>query len=98
MMKTIWKGKRREGRKRDEIRKEFERKFQGGSFQLVVTFWPYRTIKIDEIDKIKRNVPKLSTPALLETQVRSFAPSLATAAIKFSGMPHKPKPPTILSR
>jgi len=33
-------------------------------------------------------------PALLETQVRSFDPFCTRAAIRFSGMPHRPKPPT----
>jgi len=40
----------------------------------------------------------LSTPALLETQVRFLGPFLLTAAMRFSGIPHKPKPPTILPR
>ncbi len=38
--------------------------------------------------------PKLSTPALFETTVNSFTFVLAKAFIKFSGIPHKPKPPT----
>lgn len=33
-------------------------------------------------------------PALLETTVSSLEPFFRTAAIKFSGMPHKPNPPT----
>src|SRR5580692_1782657 len=38
-------------------------------------------------------MPKSSTPALLLTMVRSLVPLRRTAAIRFSGMPHKPKPP-----
>lgn len=33
-------------------------------------------------------------PALLETQVKSLEPFCTRAAIRFSGMPHRPKPPT----
>ena len=33
-----------------------------------------------------------STPALLLTIVKFLTPFSLTAAIKFSGMPHKPKP------
>ena len=36
-----------------------------------------------------------STPALLETKVRFFAPLSRTASIKVSGMPQRPKPPAI---
>ena len=38
--------------------------------------------------------PKLSIPALLLTTVRSLALVLDNAVIKFSGIPHRPKPPT----
>src|SRR5215475_5479190 len=38
-------------------------------------------------------MPKPSTPALLETMVRSFVPLRWTAAMRFSGIPHRPKPP-----
>src|SRR5712692_3379385 len=38
-------------------------------------------------------IPKSSTPALLLTIVRFFVPLRRTAAIKFSGMPQRPKPP-----
>src|SRR6266702_1202508 len=38
-------------------------------------------------------MPKSSTPALLLTTMRSLVPLLRTAAIRFSGMPHSPKPP-----
>src|SRR5712692_2206044 len=38
-------------------------------------------------------MPKSSTPALLEMMVRSFDPLRRTAAIRFSGMPQRPKPP-----
>src|SRR5262249_40218966 len=38
-------------------------------------------------------MPKPSTPALFETIVRFFAPLRCTAAMRFSGMPHRPKPP-----
>src|SRR5580704_1437300 len=41
----------------------------------------------------RRPMPKSSTPALLLTMVRSLVPLRRTAAIRFSGMPHKPKPP-----
>lgn len=34
------------------------------------------------------------SPALFETIVRSLAPCLSIAPIRFSGIPHKPKPPT----
>lgn len=37
---------------------------------------------------------RIDLPALFETTVKSFAPCSRTAAISFSGMPHKPKPPT----
>lgn len=33
-------------------------------------------------------------PALFDTTVRSLAPCSKIAAISFSGMPHKPNPPT----
>ena len=45
-----------------------------------------------DLSKIPR--PKLSTPALLETTVNSLTLALAKAFIRFSGIPHKPKPPT----
>src|SRR6266446_1061441 len=38
-------------------------------------------------------MPKSSTPALLLTMVRSFVPLWRTAAMRFSGMPQRPKPP-----
>ena len=38
-------------------------------------------------------MPKSATPALFETTVRFFVPARRTAAIRFSGMPHSPKPP-----
>src|SRR5258707_13849863 len=38
-------------------------------------------------------MPNPSTPALLETIVRSFVPLRLTAAMRFSGMPQRPKPP-----
>ena len=38
-------------------------------------------------------MPKSSTPALLLITVRSFVPRACSAAIRFSGMPHRPKPP-----
>src|SRR6266852_8214823 len=38
-------------------------------------------------------MPKSSTPALLLTMVRSFVPLRRTAAMRFSGMPQRPKPP-----
>jgi len=36
--------------------------------------------------------PKSSTPQLFETIIRSFWPVLSNALIKFSGIPHNPKP------
>ena len=38
-------------------------------------------------------MPKSSTPALLLMTVRSFVPRACSAWIRFSGMPHRPKPP-----
>src|SRR2546425_9370107 len=38
-------------------------------------------------------MPKSSTPALFEAMVRFLVPFLRTAAIRFSGIPHRPKPP-----
>ena len=38
-------------------------------------------------------MPKSSTPALLLTIVSSFVPLRRTAAMRFSGMPQRPKPP-----
>jgi hypothetical protein len=40
-------------------------------------------------------MPKPSTPALLEIQVRLSIPLRTKAAIQFSGIPHNPKPPSI---
>src|SRR5580700_3907299 len=40
-----------------------------------------------------RPMPKLSIPALLLTMVKSFTPLRRTAAMRFSGMPQRPKPP-----
>ena len=45
----------------------------------------------------KRPNPALSTPALFDTTVRLFVVVLASAAMSFSGIPHRPKPPTTLS-
>src|SRR5204863_1717525 len=42
-------------------------------------------------------MPKSSTPALLEIQVRFFVPFLTNAFIQFSGIPHKPNPPNIIT-
>jgi hypothetical protein len=39
--------------------------------------------------------PKSSTPALLLMHVRPFTPLFTNALMLFSGMPHRPKPPTI---
>src|SRR5437870_797533 len=38
--------------------------------------------------------PQSSTPALLETHVKFLTPSFTSALIRFSGIPHNPKPPT----
>ena len=41
-------------------------------------------------------MPKSSTPALLLMTVRSFVPRARSAAMRFSGMPHRPKPPIMM--
>src|ERR1700744_5549054 len=41
-------------------------------------------------------MPKLSTPALLPTMVRSLTPLSTRAWIRFSGIPHNPKPPAAM--
>src|SRR5260221_5565570 len=41
-------------------------------------------------------IPKSSTPALLPTIVRPLTPLATTAPIRFSGMPHSPKPPAAI--
>ena len=41
-------------------------------------------------------MPKSSTPALLPAMVRPFTPLSTSAAIRFSGMPHRPKPPAAM--
>src|SRR5882762_1941617 len=41
-------------------------------------------------------MPNPSTPTLLLIVVRFFTPFLTRARIKFSGIPHKPKPPNIM--
>src|SRR5262245_45260038 len=41
-------------------------------------------------------MPKSSTPALLLSTVRCFTPSSRVARIRFSGMPHRPKPPIMI--
>src|SRR5947199_184644 len=38
-------------------------------------------------------IPKSSTPALLLTMVRSLVPLRRMAAMRFSGIPQRPKPP-----
>ena len=40
-------------------------------------------------------IPKSVTPALFEMMVRPFAPWSRRARIRFSGIPHRPKPDTI---
>ena len=45
-------------------------------------------------ERSSRPRPKSSTPALLLTTVRSREPRSRSAAMRFSGMPHSPKPPT----
>src|SRR5579864_8704102 len=42
-----------------------------------------------------RPIPKPSTPMLLLMVCRPFTPLRTRAAIRFSGMPHNPNPPTI---
>src|SRR5690242_264774 len=42
-----------------------------------------------------RPIPKSSTPALLEIQVSPFTPFFKIAAMQFSGMPLRPKPPSM---
>src|ERR1700730_17682306 len=41
-------------------------------------------------------MPKSSTPALFPTMVRSLTPLSTSAWIRFSGMPHNPKPPAAM--
>ena len=41
-------------------------------------------------------MPKSSTPALLPTMVRPLTPLLTSAWMKFSGIPHSPKPPAAI--
>ncbi len=41
-------------------------------------------------------IPKPSTPTLLLMVVRFLTPLRARARIRFSGIPHKPNPPTII--
>src|SRR6202012_3993345 len=41
-------------------------------------------------------MPKSSTPALFPTMVRSLTPLSTRAWIRFSGMPHTPKPPAAM--
>src|SRR6185312_13366636 len=43
-----------------------------------------------------RPIPKSSTPALFPTIVRSLTPLSTKAWIRFSGMPHRPKPPAAM--
>src|SRR5512146_666573 len=43
-----------------------------------------------------RPTPNPSTPALLLTVVRFLVPFLTRARIKFSGLPHRPKPPIMM--
>src|SRR6185503_10054738 len=41
-------------------------------------------------------MPKSSTPALLPTMVRPLTPLSTSAWMRFSGMPHRPKPPAAI--
>src|SRR5258707_15289296 len=41
-------------------------------------------------------MPKSSTPALLPAIISPFTPLSTSAAIRFSGMPHSPKPPAAM--
>ena len=41
-------------------------------------------------------IPKSSTPALLDMQVSCFNPFFTRASIQFSGIPQRPKPPSII--
>ena len=41
-------------------------------------------------------MPKSSTPALLLMMVRALVPRARSAAMRFSGMPHSPKPPIMM--
>src|SRR6185312_13479706 len=43
-----------------------------------------------------RPMPKSSTPALFPTMVRSLTPLSTKAWIRFSGIPHRPKPPAAM--
>ncbi len=75
-------------------------------FCIFTNIWRYHTFDLDE-DKLFRDYrkenltcfvfsnkprPKLSTPQLFDTIVRSLCPVLSNALIKCSGIPHKPKP------
>ena len=44
----------------------------------------------------KTPIPKPSTPALFPTMVRPFTPLSRSAAMRFSGMPHRPNPPAAI--
>src|SRR6266536_6628598 len=43
-----------------------------------------------------RPIPYPSTPTLLLIVVRFFVPLRASARMRFSGMPHRPKPPIMM--
>ncbi len=56
-------------------------------------FWEYRKIKyLTCLVFNNKPRPKSSTPQLFDTIIKSFCPVLSNALIKFSGIPHKPKP------
>src|SRR2546423_410443 len=46
--------------------------------------------------QVKKVMAKLPTPALLPTMVRPFTPLSCSAAMRFSGIPHNPKPPAAI--
>src|SRR5206468_2434722 len=47
-------------------------------------------------DRRSMPMPNSSTPALLLMTVRPFVPRACSALMRFSGMPHRPKPPIMI--
>src|SRR2546426_5253176 len=47
-------------------------------------------------DRRSTPMPNSSTPALLLMTVRPFVPRACSALMRFSGMPHRPKPPIMI--
>jgi hypothetical protein len=74
------------------VQKEDERDRTGG----LIEHGPTYELIILLICLVSRSTPRPnpSTPALLETAVSPPVPASFSAAIRFSGIPHSPKPPT----